>query len=74
MSIKLRQLFDEQAEIMAWVVLALAVAGRLFDKLDDGWSVAMVGMSLVTMLGVSRFRGLSVGPSGFTVGNDGGAP
>lgn len=60
MSIKLRQLFDEQHEIMAWLVFCVALGNTTFRGLD-GWSVALFGLALVTM-GVVRVK--SAGPQG----------
>lgn len=68
----IRQLFDEHHEIAAWLVLIIAVAGRFADKIDQWPMVAMVALSLVTLLGSDRFRGLNVGPGGVGVGGDDG--
>lgn len=64
---RLRELFDEQHEVMAWIVLVLATLGRSTGHLDQWPTVAMVCTSLVTMLGANYYSGLKVGKDGVEV-------
>jgi predicted histidine transporter YuiF (NhaC family) len=64
---KIWNLFDEQHEVMAWIVLVLAVAGRWTEMLDQWPTVAMCCTSLVTMLGSKYYAGLKVSPQGIEV-------
>jgi len=63
----IRQLFDEHHEIAAWLIIIMAGAGRWFDKIEDWPMVAMIAISMLTLLGVERFRGVRVGPGGVEV-------
>ena len=65
--LQLKQFFDDQADVMAWVVLIIAVAGRLTENLSDWPFVAMIGLCLVTMLGAHHYDGVKAGPAGFSV-------
>lgn len=66
-SIHVRNLFDEQHEIMAWITLLGAGLGVAFDRLEDWPGVALIGLALVTMLGSARYKGVKVGPGGVDV-------
>lgn len=63
----IKELFDDQHEIMAWVVLALSVAGVATDRLDDWPGVCMAGLALITMLGSAYYKGIKIGPGGLDV-------
>ena len=63
----IKALFDEQHEVMAWIVLALAVAGRASELLDQWPAVSLCMTSLVTMLGSAYYSGIKVGPQGVEV-------
>jgi len=62
-----RSLFDERHEIAAWVVMAIAIGGSATGRLGDWPAVALVCVSLVTLLGSARYAGVSVGPDGVKV-------
>lgn len=57
----IKDLFDEQSEVMAWVVLVLGVALLAAGYISDVVFLGMVSTSLVTMLGAARFKGLKIG-------------
>jgi hypothetical protein len=67
----LKSLFDERHEIAAWLVMAIAAGGSATGRLGDWPAVALVCVSLVTLLGSARYAGVSVGPDGVQV--DGGS-
>lgn len=67
---RLMELVDEKAEIAGWIVLVLAVAGRVTDTLDQWPAVSLVGLALVTLLGAEYFRGVKVGPTGIGVDDE----
>lgn len=64
---RVRQLFDEQHEIMAWLTFALGVASIAFELLSGGWSVALIVVALITM---RSLRAHEVGPAGIKFGSD----
>jgi len=66
-----KSLFDERHEVAAWAVLALTVAGLQTGRLGDWPAVALVCVSLITLLGSARYAGISIGPNGVDV-DDGG--
>jgi hypothetical protein len=65
--LQLKQFFNSKADIMAWVVLTIAIGGRVSESLGDWPFVAMVGLCLVTMLGTQHFEGVEAGPGGWKV-------
>lgn len=66
MSLKLKQLFDEQHEILAWCVFLVATIHAVLKGID-GWTVALFIVSLVTARAV---RVKHAGPSGVTFGDE----
>ena len=64
---RLRELFDEQHEVMAWIVMVLATIGRSTEHLDQWPTVALVCTSLITMLGASYYAGVKVSKDGIEV-------
>ena len=66
-NLTLHDLFDEKGEVAGWLILALAVLGRYFDKLEQWPTVSLVALAVVTLLGAQYFRGVEVGPGGFKV-------
>lgn len=64
---RITQLFDDQHEIMAWLVLALAVAGVATGTLESWPGVGLAGLSLITMLGAAYYKGVKLGPGGLDV-------
>jgi hypothetical protein len=64
---KITDLFDEQHEVAAWLVLATSIALLVTGRLDQWPFVALVATSLVTLLGSQYFRGVRVGPQGIEV-------
>ena len=64
------QLCDEHHELAAYITIALAAGGRAFDRLGDWPAVALVALGLLTLLGSAYYRGVRIGPSGFSVGDD----
>lgn len=64
----IRELFDEQAEVMAWLLIltspALLAAGLISDTVWLGSQMA----ALVTMLGAAHFKGVRI--NGLEVGNE----
>ena len=67
----LKSLFDERHEVAAWCVLSLTVAGLQTGRLGDWPAVALVCVSLITLLGSARYAGISVGPDGVDVDGEG---
>lgn len=63
----MRDLLDEQHEVMAWVCLALAVGGRVGDYLDQWPTVTLVATSLVTMLGSKYYAGVKISKDGVEI-------
>lgn len=57
------QLFDEQGEIMAWIILVLSVVGWALG-LGDWPAVALVTLSCLLMGLIRRFK---AGPAGLEV-------
>lgn len=65
---RITELFDEKSEIASWLVLAAAVALLAAGKLEQWPFVAMVGFSLLTLLGTGYYGAkFKVGPNGLEV-------
>lgn len=64
----LRELFDERAEIMAWLVLALSTVLLVTDHIDGTIWLGSQMSTLVTMLGAAHYRGVKL--NGLEVGDD----
>ena len=64
---RIRDLFDEHHEVAAWLVLVGSFVLLSVGKLEQWPFVAMVGLSLLTLLGSKRYSGISVGPGGLEV-------
>lgn len=57
----IKDLFDEQSEVMAWTTLVLGTGLLAGGLISDTIFLGMVTTSLVTMLGASHFKGLKAG-------------
>jgi hypothetical protein len=44
-----------------------ASGGIVLDRLEDWPGVALIGLSLLTMLGSAYYKGVSIGPGGLDV-------
>lgn len=63
----IKELFDDQHEIMAWCVLVMTAVGVATDRLEDWPGVCLVALSLVTTLGSAYYKGIKIGPGGLNV-------
>lgn len=63
----IKQLFDEKHEIMAWLTFIGAAVGMFTNSIEDWPGVTLIGVALLTMLGSSYYKGVSIGPGGVDV-------
>ena len=65
---RLTDLFDEKAEIAAWLILLSAHTLLVSARLEQWPFVAMVGLALLTFLGTGYYGAkFKVGPQGLEV-------